>query len=111
MMGESTVNGETNRYDVVWPLGRKAVRSNFDAPRLATLEGKTVCELWNYVYYGDQSFAIIEELLKKRYPNIRFINYAQFGNTHGKTEKEVIESLPDKLAEYGCDAVLSGNGG
>ena len=105
------VEGETGIYDVVWPLGRKTITSGFAAPRLESLEGKTVCELWNYLYGGDQCFPIIEELLKRQYPNIRFINYVEFGNIHGKNEKEVIEALAGKLAEYGCDAVISGTGG
>jgi len=98
-------------YDVVWPLGRATVTPVSGAPRLTTLEGKTVCELSNYSYDPDRSFPVIEELLKKQSPNIKFINYEVFGNTHGKKEKEVIEALPGKLTEYGCDAVISGNGG
>ena len=98
-------------YDVVWPLGRTTAKPFSGAPRLETLAGKTVCELWNYLYRGDLSFAIIETFLKKQYPNIKFINFSAFGNVHGKNEREVIEALPGKLEEYGCDAVISGNGG
>jgi len=98
-------------YQVVWPLGKTRSRPRSGAPRLDTLEGKTVCELWNYVYSGNLSFPMIEELLKKQYPTMRFVNYAEFGNTHGPKEREVIEALPRKLAEFGCDAVISGNGG
>ena len=104
---------ESKRYEyqVVWPLGRSTAKPVSGAPRLDTLEGKTICELWNYRYGGDLSFPVIEELLNKQYPGIKFVNYAKFGNTHGKNEREVIEALPGKLAEYGCDAVISGNGG
>ena len=105
------MNGNMHTYDVVWPLGRKVVRANVDAPRLATLEGKTICELWNYLYQGDQCFSLIEERFKKLYPKVDFISYAEFGNTHGKKEREVIEALGAKLTENRCDAVISGIGG
>ena len=98
-------------YRVVWPLGRRGVKTGTAAPRLESLEGKTIGELWNYLYGGDQLFPLIEVLLKERFPHIKFINYAKFGNTHGKKEKEVIAALPGKLAEYGCDAVISATGG
>lgn len=102
---------DTDCYDVVWPLGKKAVGSIVAAPRLDTLESKTIGLLWNYLYRGDRCFAILEELLRERYPGIAFISYVQFGNTHGKRETEVLDALPERLAEFGCDAVLSGMGG
>jgi hypothetical protein len=108
---KDSMENRQSKYEVVWPLGRMRVKPGSGAPRLNTLAGKTICELWNYVYGGDLSFPIIEKLLKEQYPNIKFINYAAFGNTHGKNEREVIEALPRKLAEYGCDAVISGIGG
>ena len=105
------MKGQAGIYEVVWPLGRRAVRSGYDAQRLQTLAGKTVCELWNYLYGGERYFPIIEELLKKQYPDINFVNYTPFGNTHGKDETEVVKALPGRLAEHGCDAVISGTGG
>ncbi|MFH1739129.1 MAG: hypothetical protein ABIH23_08980 [bacterium] len=98
-------------YSVVWPLGRKIQKTFHPVPRLDTLEGKTIGELWNYAYAANIMFPIIEEMLTERYPDITFVNYAEFGNTHGPKEREVIEALPDKLAGYGCDAVISGVGG
>ena len=105
------MSGNMQTYDVVWPLGRKTVSASVDAARLTTLEGKTICELWNYLYLGDQCFSLIEEGLRKLYPKIKFIPYGKFGNTHGKNEREVTRALAGKLAEYRCDAVISGIGG
>lgn len=103
--------GKEGTYDVVWPLGRRTARPAAAAARLDALEGKTICELWNYVYGGDRIFPLIEAKLKERFANIRFIHYGEFGNTHGKFEREVIAALPGKLAAHGCDAVISGTGG
>jgi hypothetical protein len=49
--------------------------------------------------------------LRKIYPSLKFIEYTQFGNTHGSTEAEVIRTLPTLLKEHGCDGVISGVGG
>jgi hypothetical protein len=36
------------------------------APRLSTLEGKTVAQLWDFLFRGDQVFSALEEGLKAR---------------------------------------------
>ena len=105
------MKSEKSVYEVLWPLGKKKVEPHLGAANPDNLEGKTICELWNYDYGGNLTFPIIEELLKKQYPNIKFVNYSEFGSTHGPKEREVIEALPGKLAEHGCDVVISGNGG
>ena len=80
------------------------------APRLDTLAGKTVCQLWDYLFRGDEIFPIIEAEIKRRYAGVRFIKYDVFGSTHGDQEREIIDGLPAKLHELGADAVISGMG-
>ncbi len=101
-------------YEVVSPLGESTTKVRSLAPSLETLEGKTICQLWNKMFQGEVTFPIIEELLSKRYPGIKFVSHAEFGGTHGpdeETERAMMESLPGKLKAYRCDAVISGNGG
>ncbi len=101
-------------YKVVSPVGESTTKVKPLAPSLKTLEGKTICDLWNKMFQGEVTFPIIEELLSKRYPGIKFVSYTEFGSTHGpdeKTERAMLEALPDKLKKYHCDAVISGNGG
>lgn len=100
-----------NLYEVVYPLGRSVIAAKPLAPRLDTLEGRTICELWNNMFLGNVTFAIIEELLAKNYPGVKFVPYAKFGSTHGADEVKNVAALPKKLSEYGCNAVISGNGG
>ena len=38
------------------------------APRVDTLEGKTVAQLWDDLFRGDEVFALLEEGLKARFP-------------------------------------------
>tara|TARA_A100001037_G_scaffold143376_1_gene129835 strand:+ start:71 stop:388 length:318 start_codon:yes stop_codon:yes gene_type:complete len=97
-------------YSVVWPRSEKTVELTQLAPRLETLEGKTVCELWDYLFRGDEIFPWLETELEKRFPGIKFIRYSEFGSTHGDEEHEILENLPAKLKELGADAVISGMG-
>lgn len=105
MKGES----ET-QYEVLWPRSPRQVGVKPLARRLDTLNGKTVAQLWDYVFRGDEVFALIEEGLKQRYPDIRFVSYKQFGNTHGGEEREVLANLPRRFKALGVDAAISGMG-
>lgn len=100
----------SNLYDVVWPRGRTTVSGAKLAKRLDTLEGKVVAELWDWVFKGDIMFQAFEDELKKRYPGIKLISWREFGEIHGPHEKEVLAALPDKLKEFGVDAVICGVG-
>lgn len=97
-------------YEVVWPRGRKVSETLRLAQRLDTLAGKTVAELWDWLFRGDEIFPALEKELARLYPGIRFVNYREFGSTHGGKEAEVLASLPEKLRQSGCDAILSGMG-
>ena len=97
-------------YAVVWPRGEKTMAVTDLAPRLASLAGKTVCQLWDYLFRGDEIFPMLEEGLRARYPDVNFVSYAEFGSTHGHEEREILAGLPDKLHKLGADAVISGMG-
>lgn len=98
-------------YEVVYPLGRLTQQAKPRIPRLNTLDGMTICELSNHKFGSELTFAVLEKSLLKRYPNVKFVSYKEFGNTYGPRESEVVSALPEKLKKYGCDAVISGNGG
>ena len=95
-------------YEAHWPRSPRQQLTRELAPRLDTLEGKTVAQLWDELFKGDQVFELLEEGLKKRYPNIRFVSWKVFGSTHGGNEKAALAALPEKLREHGVDAVMSG---
>lgn len=99
-----------NQYEALWPRSPRQVGVKPLARRLDTLNGKTVAQLWDYVFRGDEVFALLEEGLKKRYPDIRFVSYKEFGNTHGSDEREVLNALARKFKELKVDAVVSGMG-
>ena len=51
-----------------------------------------------------------EEGLRERYPNIKWVSYKEFGNTHGGEEREVVASIARKFKELKVDAAISGMG-
>ncbi len=103
-------NTEGGHYQALWPRGEKTIEMTALASRLDTLEGKTVCQLWDYLFRGDEVFAVLEEELGARYPGVNFISYTEFGSTHGEDESQILEDLPGRLKELGVDAVISGMG-
>ena len=97
-------------YDVVWPRAARQMEIAPVAPRLNTLEGKTVAQLWDYLFRGDEVFDHLEAGLKERYPSIKFVSWKDFGSTHGADERQILVDLPRKMETLGVDAVISGMG-
>ena len=99
-------------YEVVYPIGTQVTQERDVAASLPDLNGKTICELWNHAFRGDDSFPMIEKLLKNKYPGVKFVGYEKFGNIHDPSEEaERMAELPGKLKTFKCDAVIAGNGG
>lgn len=97
-------------YEVLWPLGKIGYEIKPLAHRISDLRDKTIGELWNHMFRGDEIFSTIREVLQERYPGVKFVDHTFFGNTHGQNELEVVAALPEKLREQGCDAVISAVG-
>lgn len=73
------------------------------APRLASLKGKTICELSNSSWESDRTFPFIRQLLQRRFPDIKIIPYTEFPrNAQGDVPFEL-------LKEKGCDGAIIGN--
>ena len=97
-------------FEVVWPRSRRTVGVRPLAPRLETLEGKKVAQLWDFLFRGDEVFSVLEDGLAERCPGIRFVSWREFGNTHGEDEAKIMAGLPARLKQMGIDAVISGMG-
>ncbi|HTZ70044.1 MAG TPA: hypothetical protein VMB71_05275 [Acetobacteraceae bacterium] len=94
-------------YEVVWPSGERKQPVQPLAKRLDTLNGKTVAQLWDYLFAGDQVFTALEEKLRAQFPSVKFVSWREFGSTHAVNEKELLASLPRRFAELGVDAAIS----
>lgn len=103
-----------NRIEVVSPAGGEAIERVKAAPRLADLNGKTVAEIWNGVFKGDETFPAIRRALGQRYPGVRIVPYTEFphffGGDHPAQQKALAKELAALVQEKACDAVISGNG-
>ncbi len=97
-------------YRVYWPRTRRRVSLKPLAKRPQNLADKKIAFLWDYVFRGDEIFGILGKALQDRYPGMSFVNWAEFGNTHGSDEHQVVASLPGRLKELKVDAVISGMG-
>lgn len=98
------------KYDVLWPLSRKAVKRTDAAKRLPDLNDKTVAELWDVIFRGETIYPLVREYIKKRFPRVKFVPYTEFGNFHGAREHEVSATIPDKLKAFKADAAIVGIG-
>jgi hypothetical protein len=97
-------------HRVVWPRARRVVGRRDLAPRLQSLQGRTIAFLWDSVFRGDEIFPILEDALKRRFPDTRIVGWDAFGSTFGGEEPRTIAELPDRLRRLGVDAVVSGIG-
>jgi hypothetical protein len=102
-------------YEVVSPAAGRHIEMLSMSPRLDTLEGKTVCEIWNESFKSDITFSAIRKLLKERYPGIKVIPYTEMPKHHSMEDQgntnEGSEDLIAALKDKHCDAVISGNAG
>ena len=100
---------------VISPVGLTRAQDNGVAPRLDGLEGKTIGEVYNHHFKGDQMFGLYRELLRQRYPGVRIIPYtelpASFVGGDPATQRRVAQEVAALAKEKGCDALIAGNGG
>lgn len=94
----------------VWPRGRSTVKALDLARRPSTLAGKTIAFVWDYVFRGDEVFPVLEDEIRRRFADVRFVRWDTFGPTFGGDEHRTIASLPARLRAHGVDAVVSGMG-
>jgi len=98
----------------VSPVGIAAVEMGGVAPRLDTLNGKTIGEIWNGVFKGDLTFPIIRRLLKDRYPALNIIPYTEFHHRPGSDvpaqQRDIERAIVAAARARGCDALIVGNG-
>lgn len=98
------------RYDVLWPLSRRAVEDRACAPRLPDLNGKVIAELWDVIFRGETIYPQVREHVRAQFPGAKFVEYAEFGNFYGPKGAAIAATLADKLREKKVDAVIVGIG-
>jgi hypothetical protein len=102
-------------YSVVSPLGDSTVDMITMAPRLDSLQGRTVCMVWNHAFKADVTLPAIGASLKNRYPDVKIVPYTEIDAAIRAAERDgpstEAETLRTVMKEKGCDALIAGNGG
>ncbi len=97
-------------YAVLSPLSRKNRGTAAGAPRLPDLNDKTVCEIWDGIFRGEVIYPLVREYIKARFPRVRFVDPAAFGNFYGARDHAILSALPEKLKKHEIDAAIVGIG-
>jgi hypothetical protein len=118
------VNKEVNKevlvpevYEAVSCVGEPVVETAPLVPRLDTLDGKTICEVWGAERWKcPESFQVIREELQKKYRNVKIIPYTELTRVEsltmmGHLREKTLSDLRAGLREKGCDAAIIQYGG
>jgi hypothetical protein len=101
--------------EVLSPLGLPATQNKGIAPRLDTLAGKTVGEVYNHHFKGDMMFALYRELLQQRYPGVRIVPFTELPASYvggdPATQRRIALEVAAQAKAKGIDALIAGNGG
>ena len=91
------------------PSGRVEITQTF-APRLDTLDGKTIAFLGNGMWEEERCFDLLEKLMKEAYPTTTIITADNFPRHSDKLTPEK-NGIAAMMKERGVDGVIVGNAG
>ncbi len=101
-------------YAVVSPVGRSTVKMIDQAPRLSTLDGKTIAVV-GVSFMTKVTHPEIKRLILKHYPKARVILLDEIGAAGvypaPGIRRRSVEEFEEKLKSMHVDAVIAGNGG
>lgn len=88
------------------PTGAFEVTQLF-APRVADLNGKTICEISDNLWETQRTFPLIRSLLQKQFPTATIIAYDKLP----AATTDAASKLGETVKKAGCQAVIVGNAG
>ena len=101
-------------YDVLSPVGQSAVDMIEMAPRLESLDGKTIA-LVGGSFMASVTHVELRKIILENYPTCKVYVLNEIGSAGlfpgPRVRKQQVERFQQRLQEYGVDAVISGNGG
>lgn len=102
------------KYAVVAPVGKQTVTMIIQAPRLTTLDGKTIAVVGGS-FMASITHPEIKRLILEKYPTAKVILLNEIGSAGPYPGPGITRQSKDdfqkKLKEMGVNAVISGNGG
>lgn len=96
--------------EVLDPSGVSVV-TQVHAPRLDTLDGKTICLLINEIWQSWRTAPLIGELLQKQYPTAKIIPYTDLPTYSESFTADQYEEVVAAVKAAGCDGAIVGNAG
>ena len=105
----------TEKMGVISPQGLQLRSSDSASRHLDTLEGKTIGEVYNNHFKGEQMFRTYRRLFKERFPGIKIIPYDKFPIVYvggdPVSQKQTAKDIAALAKEWEVDAIITGNGG
>ncbi|MBM3343841.1 MAG: hypothetical protein FJY56_17285 [Betaproteobacteria bacterium] len=105
----------TEKLAVISPEGLQVTQARGVTRHLDTLDGKTIGEVYNNHFKGEQMFRAYRRLLKERYPGVKIIPYDQFPIVYvggdPTAQKQTAKDIARLAREWDVDAIITGNGG
>jgi hypothetical protein len=95
-------------YNVLSPIGETTVKLIEMAPRLDSLQGKTVCMVSNSAFKVNVTMPAIAKTLQAKYPGIKIIPYTEMATAFSGSDWDAKQG---EFKSKGCNAVITGNGG
>ena len=103
------------KMGVISPEGLQLKPAGGVSRHLDTLAGKPIDEVYNNHFKGEQMFRAYRRLLTEKYPGVKIIPYDQFPIIYvggdPASQKKTAEKTAALAKEWGCDAIITGNGG
>ena len=103
------------RMSVMSPEGLQLRATDSVSPHLDTLQGKTIGEVYNNHFKGEQMFNAYRRLFKERFPGVKIIPYTEFPIVYvggdPASQKQTARDIAALAKARGCDALITGNGG
>jgi hypothetical protein len=91
------------------PTGAYEVTQTF-APRLDSLDGKTIAFVGDDMWEEERSFPLLQQLLQAKYPTIKILTADKF--VHGADAiTKANDGLPKQMQDAGVQGVIVGNAG
>ena len=99
-------------WEVLNPSGSIEVKTATPAPRLTTLEGKTVLLRWNFKHNGNHYLDRIAELLGEKVPSAKVIKLYEIDRSTISQSGSLEDSarLARVVADFKPDLVISAHG-
>lgn len=112
--GECGGDETAGTYDVLSPVGQSAVDMIEMAPRLESLDGKTIA-LVGGSFMASVTHVELRKIILENYPTCKVYVLSEIGSAGlfpgPRVRKQQVERFQQRLQEYGVDLVISGNGG